>query len=125
MLVFLVAACDRGGSGSEQPAEQASGTPTSRSASSTAPGDAACAALPPLGTQLAQLLLVGFPGTTANPASRRLVDQGVGGLLLFGRNVSSAGQVRSLLRELRSRAEIPLEVAVDQEPGLRVARLAG
>jgi beta-N-acetylhexosaminidase len=81
--------------------------------------------LPPLRTQLAQLLLVGFPGTTANPASRRLVDQGVGGLLLFGRNVSSAGQVRSLLRELRSRAEIPLEVAVDQEPGLRVARLAG
>jgi len=81
--------------------------------------------LPPLRTQLAQLLLVGFPGTTANAASRRLVDQGVGGLLLFGRNVASAGQVRSLLRALRSRAEIPLEVAVDQEPGLRVARLAG
>jgi Glycosyl hydrolase family 3 N terminal domain len=81
--------------------------------------------LPPLRTQLAQLLLVGFPGTTANAASRRLVDQGVGGLVLFGRNVASAGQVRSLLRALRSRAEIPLEVAVDQEPGLRVARLAG
>jgi beta-N-acetylhexosaminidase len=78
-----------------------------------------------LRTQLAQLLLVGFPGTATGPASRRLVDQGVGGLLLFRRNVASAGQVRSLLRDLRGRAEIPLEVAVDQEPGRRVARLAG
>jgi beta-N-acetylhexosaminidase len=84
-----------------------------------------CAALPPLGTQLAQLLLVGFPGTTAGPVSRRLVDQGVGGLLLFRGNVSSGAQVRELLADLKGRAEIPLEVAVDQEPGTRVARLAG
>jgi beta-N-acetylhexosaminidase len=94
-----------------------------------APGDggpppAACV-LPPLRTRLAQLLLVGFPGTVAGPASRRLVDQGVGGLLLFRRNVASAAQVRRLLRDLRGRAAIPLEVAVDQEPGWRVARLAG
>jgi beta-N-acetylhexosaminidase len=84
-----------------------------------------CAALPPLGTQLAQLLLVGFPGTRAGPVSRRLVDRGVGGLLLFRANVVSAGQVRALLADLKGRAEIPLEVAVDQEPGTRVARLAG
>jgi len=76
-------------------------------------------------TRLAQLLLVGFPGTVAGPTSRRLVDQGVGGLLLFRRNVVSAAQVRRLVRELRGRAAIPLEVAVDQEPGWRVARLAG
>ena len=94
-----------------------------------APTDAAvtgsCAALPPLGTQLAQLLLVGFPGTSAGPVSRGLVDRGVGGLLLFRANVSDAGQVRAQLAELKGRAEIPLEVAVDQEPGTRVARLAG
>ena len=89
------------------------------------PRHAACAALPPVATQLAQLLLVGFPGTSAGPASRRLVDRGVGGLLLFRGNVASAGQVKALLAELRGRAAIPLEVAVDQEPGLRVARLAG
>jgi beta-N-acetylhexosaminidase len=82
-------------------------------------------ALPPLRTRLAQLLLVGFPGTVAGPTSRRLVDQGIGGLLLFRRNVVSGAQVRRLLRELRGRAAIPLEVAVDQEPGWRVARLAG
>jgi beta-N-acetylhexosaminidase len=91
---------------------------------STGGARAACA-LPPLRTRLAQLLLVGFPGTAAGPASRRLVDQGVGGLLLFRRNVVSAAQVRALLRDLRGRAAIPLEVAVDQEPGWRVARLAG
>jgi beta-N-acetylhexosaminidase len=95
---------------------------------STAPTGAAgagCAALPPLGTQLAQLLLVGFPGTRAGPVSRGLVDRGVGGLLLFRANVASAVQVRALLADLKGRAEIPLEVAVDQEPGTRVARLAG
>jgi beta-N-acetylhexosaminidase len=92
---------------------------------STAPATTSCAALPPLGTQLAQLLLVGFPGTTAGPVSRGLVDRGVGGLLLFGPNVVSAGQVRALVADLKRRAEIPLEVAVDQEPGTRVARLAG
>jgi len=57
--------------------------------------------------------------------SRRLVDRGVGGLLLFRGNVASAGQVRALVADLKGRAEIPLEVAVDQEPGTRVARLAG
>jgi beta-N-acetylhexosaminidase len=110
----LLAACDRGG-----------GSAPAKPRAPRAGAAAGCAALPPLRTQLAQLLLVGFPGTTAGPASRRLVDQGVGGLLLFRRNVASAGQVRALVRELRGRAEIPLEVAVDQEPGVRVARLAG
>jgi beta-N-acetylhexosaminidase len=76
-------------------------------------------------TQLAQLLLVGFPGTTAGPVSRGLVDRGVGGLLLFRANVVSAAQVRALVADLGGRAEIPLEVAVDQEPGTRVARLRG
>jgi beta-N-acetylhexosaminidase len=94
-------------------------------ASAGAAGAGGCAALPPLGTQLAQLLLVGFPGTTAGPVSRGLVDRGVGGLLLFRGNVASAGQVRALLADLKGRARIPLEVAVDQEPGTRVARLAG
>jgi beta-N-acetylhexosaminidase len=49
----------------------------------------------------------------------------VGGLLLFRANVVSGAQVRVLVKALKDRAEIPLEVAVDQEPGTRVARLAG
>ena len=90
-----------------------------------APEASSCAALPPLRTQLAQLLLVGFPGTRPGAVSRGLVERGVGGLLLFRGNVVSAGQVRALVADLKGRAEIPLEVAVDQEPGTRVARLAG
>jgi beta-N-acetylhexosaminidase len=104
---------------------QLSTAPTGPMASAGAAGAGGCAALPPLGTQLAQLLLVGFPGTTAGPVSRGLVDRGVGGLLLFRGNVASAGQVRALLADLKGRARIPLAVAVDQEPGTRVARLAG
>jgi beta-N-acetylhexosaminidase len=95
--------------------------PTAQSGST----GAGCAALPPLRTQLAQLLLVGFPGTAPGRVSRGLVDRGIGGLLLFRDNVVSAGQVRALVADLKQRAEIPLEVAVDQEPGTRVARLAG
>jgi beta-N-acetylhexosaminidase len=146
---LLVAACDTGGSGGDRargnpPASGSAGPRTGRVAegekgrfwSSTgsagqdgtaSPGARAggCAELPPLGTQLAQLLLVGFPGTTAGAVSRGLVDRGIGGLLLFRRNVVSAGQVRTLVTALKGRAEIPLEVAVDQEPGTRVARLRG
>ena len=144
LLVLSLAACDRGGSGGKQanenpPPTRSVGPQTGRvadggaagsrsstgPAAPTAPVTASCAALPPLGTQLAQLLLVGFPGTRAGPASRGLVDRGVGGVLLFRANVASAGQVRALVKALKDRAEIPLEVAVDQEPGTRVARLGG
>jgi beta-N-acetylhexosaminidase len=86
---------------------------------------AASCPVPPLRAQLAQLLLVGFPGTTIGTESRWVVRQGVGGVILYQRNVVSARQVRSLVRQLQSAATVPLEVAVDQEPGRRVARLAG
>ena len=148
MLVFVLAACDRAGSGGGPAPERASANPTSpgsvgprtgrvadgekvRLRLSTGPAAPAalagtgCAAVPPLRTQLAQLLLVGFPGTRPGAVSRGLVERGVGGLLLFRGNVVSAGQVRALVADLKGRAEIPLEVAVDQEPGTRVARLAG
>jgi beta-N-acetylhexosaminidase len=141
VLVLVLAACEAArevpapeDSAREDPAPPGSvGPRTGRVADgekwrlglSTAPAAPACAALPPLPTQLAQLLLVGFPGTRPGRVSRELVERGVGGLLLFRRNVVSAGQVRALVTDLRKRAEIPLEVAVDQEPGTRVARLRG
>jgi beta-N-acetylhexosaminidase len=142
VLVFLLAACQQGGSAPEQaranPAPSGSAGPhTGRvadgekgrirlsTAPARAPEEPSCADLPALRTQLAQLLLVGFPGTRPGAVSRGLVERGVGGLLLFRRNVVSAGQVRALVGDLKQRAEIPLEVAVDQEPGTRVARLAG
>jgi beta-N-acetylhexosaminidase len=128
VLVFVLAACDSGGSGAQAPMEAGGNSPSpgpvGPRTGRVAEGGG-CDDLPPLRAQLAQLLLVGFPGTRPGAVSRGLVDRGIGGLLLFRHNVVSAGQVRALLAGLKGRAEIPLEVAVDQEPGTRVARLAG
>jgi beta-N-acetylhexosaminidase len=73
-------------------------------------------------------LLVGFPGHEPSPDLKTLIRQyGVGGVVLFARNVDGPEQVAELVRELQSlaraaRHELPLLVAVDQEGG-RVARL--
>jgi beta-N-acetylhexosaminidase len=105
------------GSGTAAVTTAPPGTPTA--------GQAPACTLPPLRTQLAQLVIVGFPGTRPNAENLGLVGQGVGGLILFKRNVVSGPQVRALVEGLQARASIPLEIAVDQEPGTRVARLAG
>ncbi len=73
---------------------------------------------------LARLLLVGFPGQAPHPRSQQLIQAGIGGLVLFRRNIDTSVQLRRLIRTLRSGAPGPLEVAVDQEPG-RIARLDG
>ncbi|HYE90743.1 MAG TPA: glycoside hydrolase family 3 N-terminal domain-containing protein, partial [Terriglobales bacterium] len=87
----------------------------------------ALAKLEPL---LGELLLVGFDGTEgdANVELDALVcDARVGGVLLFGRNVVDAVQVRRLTTAMRTRAaacrrHAPPLVAVDAEGG-RVMRL--
>ena len=79
--------------------------------------------LPPLRLQVAQLLLVPVPGTEPNASSLEIVRQGVGGILLFKSNIESAPQLRALIAALQAEAQVPLVVAVDEEPG-RVARLA-
>jgi len=72
--------------------------------------------------------MVGFEGHAPSPDLRRIVrDYGVGGVILFARNVEAPEQVGELVREVQSIArdaghEWPLLVAVDQEGG-RVARL--
>ena len=72
--------------------------------------------------------MVGFEGHTASADVKALVREfGVGGVVLFARNVSAPEQVADLVRELQSVArdaahDRPLLVAVDQEGG-RVARL--
>jgi beta-N-acetylhexosaminidase len=102
------------------------GTPSTATGTGapTTAGAAACK-LPSLRTQIAQLIIVGFPGTAVNAQNTALVKQGVGGLIVFRNNVQSSSQLKTLLRGLKSKASIPLEIAVDQEPGTRVARLRG
>lgn len=72
----------------------------------------------------ARLFVVGFPGTSPDAEVLRLLDDGVGGVILFKRNVESPAQVASLVRSLKHRASRPLLASVDQEGG-RVARLRG
>ena len=79
---------------------------------------------------LGQLLLVGFDGTDgaeSPPLDRLVCEVNAGGLLLFGRNVVDAAQVRRLTASIRERAAacgagLPL-IAMDAEGG-RVMRLA-
>ncbi|HEY3064551.1 MAG TPA: glycoside hydrolase family 3 N-terminal domain-containing protein [Methylomirabilota bacterium] len=95
-------------------------------ATSTPPDPARVAALD---GRLAQLLLVGFGGTgTADNAemTRLLCTTRVGGVLLFGRNVTGVEQVAALTRAIQDAAAkcdaTPPLIAVDAEGG-RVMRL--
>jgi beta-N-acetylhexosaminidase len=74
-------------------------------------------------SRLARLLLVGLPGSRPDSEALHLVRQGVGGVVIFDRNVVSANQLATLVQRLQAEAPSHLLVAVDQEPG-RVARLA-
>ena len=76
---------------------------------------------------LAQSIVVGLPGPLAGDRELRLVGgEGLGGVILFSRNVESPAQVWELnyrLRRAAAEAErLPLFVMVDQEGG-SVARL--
>ncbi len=84
--------------------------------------------------KLGQMLMVGFRGTTVGEDSailRSIRGIHLGGVVLFDydvpsrshpRNIVSPEQVRELIRNLQSAAEIPLLVAVDAEGG-RINRL--
>jgi len=75
-----------------------------------------------LDRQIATLFTVGFHGTTPSPEVLELLRRGVGGVILFSRNVIDAEQVATLVAELKRAAGRPLLVSIDQEGG-RVARL--
>ena len=70
----------------------------------------------------AGLLCVGFHGTGPSPEVLELIARGVGGVILFSRNLVDAEQVAELAGALKRAAGRPLLVSVDQEGG-RVARL--
>jgi beta-N-acetylhexosaminidase len=78
--------------------------------------------------RVGQRFMVGFEGLAASADVKALLREfGVGGVVLFSRNVADPEQVVELVRELQTIArdaghETPLLVAVDQEGG-RVARL--
>ncbi|WP_406453169.1 sugar hydrolase [Streptomyces sp. NBC_01622] len=62
-------------------------------------------------------LVAGFDGATTVPDTLKgLIDRGLGGVILFTRNVRDAGQVRRLTDELRA-LRPDLLVAIDNEGG--------
>ena len=72
--------------------------------------------------QGARCVFVGIKGTTPAPAELELVRRGVGGVILFARNIAEPAQVAELTRHLKAAAPGPLLICVDQEGG-RVQRL--
>lgn len=75
-----------------------------------------------LDRDVASLLCVGFAGQAPSPEVLELIERGVGGVILFSRNVADAAQVAELTAALKRAAGRPLLVSIDQEGG-RVARL--
>jgi len=73
--------------------------------------------------QIGQLFVCGFEGTRPDESILRLIrEYGIGGVILFARNIKTPLQTAELVQELQAAAEIPLFVGIDQEGG-RVARL--
>lgn len=70
----------------------------------------------------ARMIAVGFDGTALPASLDALLRRGIGGVVLFGRNVQSPEQVAELNAEIKRRAPNPVMLCVDHEGG-RVRRL--
>src|SRR5262245_52869735 len=73
----------------------------------------------PLEQQVGQFFLIGLPGSEVDEETRKLIEEvKPGGIIIFGRNVESAEQLRKLVDD--ARRLIPTEplIAIDQEGGL-------
>jgi len=77
----------------------------------------------PASRNVARTLMVGVPGPELDPrTATRLEALAPGGVILFGRNLDSPGQLIRLLDDLRALLPRPTLLALDQEGG-RVSRL--
>ena len=77
--------------------------------------------------RIAQVVMMGIAGPTPSAAERELIEQGVGGVILFERNCRHPAQIADLIEDLQMIARtkglgIPLTIAIDQEHG-PVARI--
>ncbi|MGN6379958.1 MAG: glycoside hydrolase family 3 N-terminal domain-containing protein [Gaiellales bacterium] len=86
-------------------------------------GKTRAATSPSLSKLVGQRLVVAFSGTTADPSLLARVKAGqVGGVILFGSNVSTPAQVTALAKSLQTAAAAggnpPLIISTDQEGGL-------
>src|SRR5712664_3191795 len=73
----------------------------------------------PLEQQIGQVFFIGLPGPELDEEARALIEEiKPGGIILFGRNVEAADQVRKLLDGARSMLPIAPLCGIDQEGGL-------
>jgi len=73
----------------------------------------------PLEQQIGQFLFIGLPGTELDAETRALIQEvKPGGIIIFGRNVASPEQLRSLLDGVRELVPTPPLFGIDQEGGL-------
>jgi beta-N-acetylhexosaminidase len=73
----------------------------------------------PLEQQIGQFFFIGLPGTELDEETRSLIEEvKPGGVILFGRNVAAADQVRNLLDGARAMLPVTPLCGIDQEGGL-------
>ncbi|MDQ3667358.1 MAG: hypothetical protein M3410_12430 [Acidobacteriota bacterium] len=73
----------------------------------------------PLEQQVGQFFYIGLPGTELDAESRDLIEEvKPGGIIIFGRNVASAQQLRNLIDGVRELLPVGPLVGIDQEGGL-------
>jgi beta-N-acetylhexosaminidase len=75
-----------------------------------------------LARQAARMVCIGFDSKSITPEVEALIERGVGGVVLFSRNVESPQQFSELCADLKERAGRPFLTCIDQEGG-RVQRL--
>jgi beta-N-acetylhexosaminidase len=73
----------------------------------------------PLEQQIGQFFYIGLPGTELNAETRDLINEvKPGGIIIFGRNVATPQQLRTLVDGVRELLPVELLVGIDQEGGL-------
>jgi beta-N-acetylhexosaminidase len=73
----------------------------------------------PLEQQIGQLFYIGLPGPELDRETRSLIAEvQPGGVIIFGRNVSSPEQLRGLLDQIRDLLPVEPLCGIDQEGGL-------
>lgn len=73
----------------------------------------------PLEQQIGQLFFIGLPGTELDAETSALIEEvKPGGIIIFGRNVRDAVQLRKLLEDVRSVLPTAPLIGIDQEGGL-------
>lgn len=72
-----------------------------------------------LDEKIGQLFMIGVNGLDARGDSIEMVERyGVGGVILFARNITGGEQVKKMISGLKERAKYPPAFSIDQEGGL-------